>query len=91
VSPDWRELWTASPRRNVAVVDTATKKLVQVLDAKVIGANRVKFIPMANMFWFPALLIRPVAASWSSMFARAQGTEAHRRPNRCRWHRHAAR
>lgn len=45
VSPDWNELWTASPRGNVAVVDTATKKVLQVLDAKVIGANRVKFTP----------------------------------------------
>ncbi len=45
VSPDWKELWTASPRGNVAVVDTASKKLLQVLDAKVIGANRVKFTP----------------------------------------------
>ncbi len=45
VSPDWKELWTASPRGNVAVVDTASKKLLQVLDAKVAGANRVKFTP----------------------------------------------
>jgi YVTN family beta-propeller protein len=45
VSPDWKELWTASPRGNVAVVDTATKKVLQVLDAKVLGANRVKFTP----------------------------------------------
>lgn len=27
VSPDWKELWTASPRGNVAVEDTASKKL----------------------------------------------------------------
>ena len=45
VSPDWKELWTASPRGNVAVVDTASNKLLQVLDAKVVGANRVKFTP----------------------------------------------
>ena len=45
VSPDWKELWAASPRGNVAVVDTAAKKLVTVLDARVNGANRVKFTP----------------------------------------------
>lgn len=45
LSTDWRELWTASPRGPVAAVDTTTKKLVQVLDAKASGANRVKFTP----------------------------------------------
>jgi DNA-binding beta-propeller fold protein YncE len=44
VSPDGRELWTASPRGKIAIVDSASKKLVQTIDAPgVIGANRVKF------------------------------------------------
>jgi len=45
VSPDGRELWTASPRGRVAIVDTVEKKLVKTLDADVSGANRVKFTP----------------------------------------------
>ncbi len=46
VSPDGRELWTASPRGRIAIVDTNGKKLVQALDtASVTGANRVKFTP----------------------------------------------
>jgi DNA-binding beta-propeller fold protein YncE len=44
VSPDGRELWTASPRGKIAIVDTVGKKLAQRIDAAgVTGANRVKF------------------------------------------------
>jgi DNA-binding beta-propeller fold protein YncE len=44
VSPDGRELWTASPRGKIAIVDIASKKLAQAIDAPgVSGANRVKF------------------------------------------------
>ena len=44
VSPDGRELWTASPRGKIAIVDTAGKTVSQTLDAPgVLGANRVKF------------------------------------------------
>lgn len=46
VSPDGRELWTASPRGRLVVVDVVNKKLAQTLDLPVIaGANRVKFTP----------------------------------------------
>lgn len=45
VSPDGRELWTASPRGKIAIVDVAGKKLAATLDANVAGANRVKFTP----------------------------------------------
>lgn len=45
VSPDGRELWTASPRGLIAIVDTIEKKLVTSFDAGVTGANRVKFTP----------------------------------------------
>ena len=46
VAPDGRELWTASPRGKIAVVDTTVKKLLQSIDAPVVsGANRVKFTP----------------------------------------------
>jgi YVTN family beta-propeller protein len=46
VSPDARELWTASPRTGrIAIVDVAGKKLLETVDAGVTGANRVKFTP----------------------------------------------
>jgi len=46
VSPDWRELWTASPRTGrIAIVDIVGKKLVDSVDAGMTGANRVKFTP----------------------------------------------
>jgi DNA-binding beta-propeller fold protein YncE len=44
VSPDGRELWAASPRGKIAIVDTVSKTLAQTIDASgVAGANRVKF------------------------------------------------
>jgi DNA-binding beta-propeller fold protein YncE len=46
VSPDGRQLWTASADDGkISVVDLATKKLAFVIDAKVLGANRLKFTP----------------------------------------------
>jgi DNA-binding beta-propeller fold protein YncE len=46
VSPDGRELWTASPRGRITIVDTIAKKVLQSLDVPgVTGANRVAFTP----------------------------------------------
>jgi DNA-binding beta-propeller fold protein YncE len=46
VSPDGRELWTASPRGRIAIVDTVDKRVAQAFDtASVTGANRVAFTP----------------------------------------------
>jgi DNA-binding beta-propeller fold protein YncE len=46
VSPDGRELWAASPRGKIAIVDLANRKLTQALELPVvIGANRLKFTP----------------------------------------------
>jgi len=46
VSPDGRELWTASPRGKLAIVDVTNKKLSQASDLPILsGANRVKFTP----------------------------------------------
>ncbi len=46
VSPDGRELWTASADDgNIFIIDIANKKLIETIDAKVQGANRVKFTP----------------------------------------------
>ena len=44
VSPDGRELWTANAHdATLSVVDIADKKNVATIDAKVFGANRLKF------------------------------------------------
>ncbi len=46
VSPDGRELWTAaSDDGSIAIIDIAAKRLSGKIDAKVIGANRLKFTP----------------------------------------------
>ena len=44
VSPDNREIWVANAKDGtISVIDIATKKVVQTLDADVRGANRLKF------------------------------------------------
>jgi DNA-binding beta-propeller fold protein YncE len=44
VSPDGRELWTANAQDGtLSVIDIPSKKVVATLDAKVFGANRLKF------------------------------------------------
>jgi len=46
VTPDGRQLWTAAANDGtIAVVDLATAKPAFVIDAKVMGANRLKFTP----------------------------------------------
>jgi DNA-binding beta-propeller fold protein YncE len=46
VSPDGAQLWTASPRGKIVIVDTAKKTVASTIDAPgVSGANRVKFTP----------------------------------------------
>jgi YVTN family beta-propeller protein len=46
VSPDGRELWTANAQDGtLSVIDLASRKVVATLDAKVGGANRLKFTP----------------------------------------------
>lgn len=56
VSPDGRELWTASAEDgNVFIVDPAAKKLVTKIDAKVQGANRLKFTPDGRLVFVSSL------------------------------------
>jgi YVTN family beta-propeller protein len=44
LSPDGKEIWTASSGSGqIYVIDTAARKVAHVLDAKAVGANRVKF------------------------------------------------
>jgi YVTN family beta-propeller protein len=46
VSPDGRELWTAaSEDGSIAIIDIAARKVAGKIDAKVMGANRLKFTP----------------------------------------------
>jgi len=44
LSPDGSQLWTASSASGrIYVIDTAARKVAQILDANIVGANRVKF------------------------------------------------
>jgi YVTN family beta-propeller protein len=46
VSPDGRELWTASAQDGtISIIDIAARRLSAKLDAKALGANRLKFTP----------------------------------------------
>ena len=46
VSPDGRRLWTVSAEDGtIAIIDPGTRKVVEKIDAKVLGANRLKFTP----------------------------------------------
>jgi YVTN family beta-propeller protein len=46
VSPDGKELWTAAADDGtIAIINLAAKKLTSTIDAKVLGANRLKFTP----------------------------------------------
>lgn len=44
VTPDGRQLWTAAAGDgSISIIDLASKKLTRKIDAKVLGANRLKF------------------------------------------------
>ena len=46
VSPDGRELWTVSADDgSIAIIDIAVRRVTGKIDAKVLGANRLKFTP----------------------------------------------
>jgi len=46
VSPDGKELWTAaSDDGTIAVIDLVSQKVVDKIDAKALGANRLQFTP----------------------------------------------
>lgn len=46
VSPDGHELWTAgADDGNISIIDIVAKKVTSTIDAKVAGANRLKFTP----------------------------------------------
>ncbi len=56
VSPDGNELWTASSEDGtISIVDVKAKKLSAKFDAKVFGANRVKFTPNGKQVFISSL------------------------------------
>ena len=56
VSPDGRELWTASGEDGtISIIDLEAKKRAATIDAKVIGANRLKFTPDGKQVFISSL------------------------------------
>jgi len=56
VSPDGRELWTANAQDGtLSIIDIAGKKITSTLDAKVLGANRLKFTPDGKLVLIASL------------------------------------
>jgi YVTN family beta-propeller protein len=56
VSPDGNELWTASSEDGtISIIDLAAKKLSARIDAKVQGANRLKFTPDGKLVFITSL------------------------------------
>ncbi|MEO7769137.1 MAG: YncE family protein [Ferruginibacter sp.] len=56
VLPDGSELWTASGEDGtISIVDLTTKKLAMKIDAKVLGANRLKFTPDGKLVFISSL------------------------------------
>lgn len=62
VSPNGRELWTAASDDGViSIIDLGAKKLSAKLDAKILGANRLKFTPDGKMVFISSLQSGDVA------------------------------
>lgn len=56
VAPNGKQLWTAaSEDGSIAVIDVETKKLITTIDAKAVGANRLKFTPNGKMVFITSL------------------------------------
>ena len=56
VSPDGSELWTASSEDGtISIIDPGAKKLAAKIDAKVLGANRLKFTPDGKLVFISSL------------------------------------
>lgn len=68
VSPDGRELWAANAQDGtISIIDIASRKVIQTLDANVRSANRLKLTPdgklaFVSMLGGPDLAIFDVAA-----------------------------
>jgi DNA-binding beta-propeller fold protein YncE len=56
VSPDGRELWTASSDDGtITIIDPVSKKMSAKIDAKATGANRLKFTPDGKQVFISSL------------------------------------
>ncbi len=56
VSPDGRQLWTvASDDGTIFIIDIAARKVTATIDAKVTGANRLKFTPDGKLVFVSSL------------------------------------
>jgi len=56
VSPDGRELWTANAQDGtISIIDLGSKTVTTTLDAKVLGANRLKFTPDGKLVFISSL------------------------------------
>ena len=56
VTPDGRELWTASSEDGtISIIDLAAKILATKIDAKVLGANRLMFTPDGRLVFISSL------------------------------------
>ena len=56
VSPDGNQLWTAASDDGIIyIVDLSTKKLAAKIDAKITGANRLKFTPDGRLIFISSL------------------------------------
>ena len=70
VSPDGKEIWVANAQDGtISIIEVASKKVVQTLDANVHGANRLKFTPMESWSLFP-LWVVPIWLSSTSLLAK---------------------
>lgn len=56
VSPDGKEIWVANARDGtISIIDVASKKVVQTMEANVRGANRLKFTPDGKLVFVSSL------------------------------------
>jgi DNA-binding beta-propeller fold protein YncE len=56
VSPDGRELWTANAQDGtLSIIDIAPKSVSATLDAKIFGANRLRFTPDGKLVFVSSL------------------------------------
>jgi YVTN family beta-propeller protein len=56
VSPDGKEIWTAAADDGViSIIDTGAREVIAIIDAKVIGANRLKFTPDGKRVFISSL------------------------------------
>jgi YVTN family beta-propeller protein len=56
VSPDGRELWTANAQDGtLSIIDIAGKRVTSTVDAKIFGANRLKFTPDGKLVLISSL------------------------------------